>query len=503
MIKKSVNQHNIILFSILLLAILVRVAAITTRPIWYDEAFAILFAEKGVQALVAGTLTPVGGVASDVHPLAYYMLLYGWMKLLGQSLTSVRLLSVLFGVGTILIVYVFARSLAGEKMALISAALVGLSPFQIHYAQEIRMYALLAFFLVATTLALWYAMREDRWYWWTVFTICILLAQFTHNLAIFYIFPVALTPIYFRQWRTLRRVILAGCIAMLMYLPWLLQLPGQFAKVQQSYWTTNPTPSRLVTTFLSFTTNLPVPTALLPVALFVTFILLFLAGWQTFIASRLKLPHFKHGLWLCYLTLSPIILMFLFSQWQPVFIERGLIASGVMFLVWLSWVITETNKPRLVQGLLVLMILLGFAIGFYQHIFYNGFPYGPYSEIAQYLNLHSSRGDVILHSNKLTMLPMVYYDRDLPQKYLMDPPGSGADTLARPTQDMLGLIAEASVEEGVGNATKVWFVIFNKAITEYHELGYKTHPQLAWLEDHFVLNDVENWGDISIYVFTR
>src|SRR5512139_3853852 len=122
------NANRLALLLIVIVAVALRMVAISTRPIWYDEAFAVLFAEKGLAAMLAGTLTQVGGSAADVHPLAYYLLLKGWMGLFGQSLTAVRLLSVIFGVFTILIIYVFSRSLAGERMALVAALLVSISP---------------------------------------------------------------------------------------------------------------------------------------------------------------------------------------------------------------------------------------------------------------------------------------------------------------------------------------------------------------------------------------
>jgi mannosyltransferase len=503
MIEKFRHSNRITLLLIILIALLLRLVAISARPIWYDEAFAILFAEKGTQAMLAGTLTRVGDAASDVHPLAYYVLLNGWMDVFGDALPAVRLLSVLFGVGTILIIYLLARSLAGERMALTAALLMALSPFQIHYAQEIRMYALLVLLLATATLALWLGMHKERWYWWLLFSLSIALAQYVHNLAVFYIFPLALTPIFARKWKSVGYLIVSGCVAIFLYLPWLMQLPGQFEKVQQSYWTNSPNFARLVTTFISFTTNLPLPATWLPVALFITLFLLVLAGWQTFKAYRDHLPQARVGFWLCYLVVAPVSLMFVFSQWQPIYIERGLIASGAMFLVWLAWVITETKKPNLVQGLLALLIVTGFGLGYYQHIVYDQFPYGPYAEIVSYLRKSSSAQDVILHSNKLTMLPAHYYDRDLPQKFLQDAPGSGADTLALPTQKILGLIAQTSVEESVGDAKKVWFVIFTKAIDEYRALGYNTHPHLEWLQAHFNLDRQEEWEDISIYVFSR
>ena len=64
----------------LLLALGLRLVNLGGRALWYDEAFAVLFAEKGWDAMVDGTLTPVDGGAADVHPLLYYALLDAWMK---------------------------------------------------------------------------------------------------------------------------------------------------------------------------------------------------------------------------------------------------------------------------------------------------------------------------------------------------------------------------------------------------------------------------------------
>ncbi len=213
MSKMPKNFNRLALLLILIAAVGLRLVAISTRPIWYDEAFAVLFAEKGMQAMLAGTLTQVGGSAADVHPLAYYGLLNAWMSLFSQSLTAIRMLSVLLGVCAILVIYLFSRALAGERMALAAALLMALSPFQIHYAQEIRMYALLVLLLATATLALWLGMRKGGWYWWGLFSISIALAQYTHNLAVFYTLPLALTPIFYKNWRAVRNVVISCLVA--------------------------------------------------------------------------------------------------------------------------------------------------------------------------------------------------------------------------------------------------------------------------------------------------
>jgi hypothetical protein len=103
----------------------------------------------------------------------------------------------------------------------------------------------------------------------------------------------------------------------------------------------------------------------------------------------------------------------------------------------------------------------------------------------------------------LTLFPAHYYDRTLPQEYIQDLPGSGSDTLALPTQKALGLLARTGPEEGVSDARRVWFVIFKKEIDEYRAMGSPTHPHLEWLEKNFHLDRSEDWGEMTIYVFSR
>jgi hypothetical protein len=123
--------------------------------------------------------------------------------------------------------------------------------------------------------------------------------------------------------------------------------------------------------------------------------------------------------------------------------------------------------------------------------------------LGEHLQQQVSPDDAIVHSNKLSFLPMVYYFRTLPQTYLADPPGSGSDTLALPTQKTLGLLAKPTIEDAVGDSEAVYLIIFEKAIKEYQDFGEPTHPDLAWLDDHFVLSDVIHWEDILLYQYEK
>jgi len=228
-----------------------------------------------------------------------------------------------------------------------------------------------------------------------------------------------------------------------------------------------------------------------------------LSLWQSFRTIRNKDKHTSPGLWLAYLAFTPPILLFLVSQWQPIYIERALLPSGIFFSLWLGWVLIHTDLPKPIAGIMAALILVGGSIGITQHITYRGFPYGPYPQLGEYLEEQHIPEDAIIHSNKLTMLPMVYYHGDLPQAFIADLPGSGSDTLALPTQETLGLFATPAIKEGVGEAQGIWLIIFSRAIEEYQLLGYPTHPHITWLEEKFNLVGVETWDDILVYRYAK
>jgi hypothetical protein len=94
---------------------------------------------------------------------------------------------------------------------------------------------------------------------------------------------------------------------------------------------------------------------------------------------------------------------------------------------------------------------------------------------------------------------MYVYAADLPASFLADPPGSAEDTLARPTQEALGIFATATMTEAVKGADRVWLVIFDQ---EIHEMRGSPHS-LSWLEARCRQVDQIRFGDLRIALFER
>lgn len=491
-------------FVLLAVATVVRVIGIGTGPVDYDNAFSILFAEKGPIAMLAGTIQPGARLAPDIHPLAYYVTLWGWMNVFGESLPSVRMLSVLFGIGIVIFAYLLLKAMFDDPQLVFWGTLgIALSPFEVHYSQEIRMYALMAFAQSIATYALWQGLHSEQRRWWVLFAVCAALAQYTQNLAVFYLAPLALTPVLMKKWDKIKMVVLASLLALLLYLPWLLNLPSQLAKIQHSYWVSPPTIRTVFTTLLSFVTNLPVDTAWIPLAMSTSLAVVALVAYQTFLAIKNRQADLRRGLWLAYLAFVPGLLMFAVSLFTPVYIERALLCSAVMFWLWTAWALTKTGLPSFMSILSLVLLAGAIGLGLIMNLTYTDFPYGPYESLDASLNVRVQSGDLVLHSNKLTIIPAIYFDRSLKQTYITDPPGSPADTLAPATQKVLGLQPATSIETATAHSKKVWFIIFQQSIDEATAAGLSTHPDILWLDEHFQREGAENWGSLRLYVYNR
>ncbi len=497
---------------ILLTALILRVIRLGERSLWYDEAFAVLFSEKGWDAMIDGTLTQVDGVAADMHPPVYYETLHFWMNLFGESPAAVRLYSVLLGVLTVGVVFGLAREWFGARTGLAAALTTAVAPFHVQYSQETRMYALLALVLVLDTWVLWRAVQHGKSWYWVAFGVLSGAAMYVQQLAAMYLLALGMLPLLTRKPAVIVRTGLASLLAGLIYLPWMLHLPGQMDRLHQ-YWVSKPNVLHLWLALRSFTSiNLDfspgwwLPTFL--VAALLTVMLLYRGRIMLRAKSRYPKPRRLALQWVLWLVFVPMIAMWLASYLvQPVFLPRALIPSAVMLYVALGWLFTEAGMPRPIVGLLV--VLWSFVIGFGLFMLYtwDTFPNPPFDQATAFLKGEVQPGDSIVHGNKITALPMVYYERDLPQQYVRDIPGSGSDTLALPTQQALGLLAKDCVAQAASGAPRVWYVTFEKLQDEMVDLvkddaTNAQYDSLAWLRSHYGEKSKTVFNDLYIYLFT-
>ena len=507
-------------------AFALRLIALGQRPIWYDEAFAVLYAEKPFATMLHGTVTQVGGAAADVHPLFFYTILHGWMEAVGQSPIAVRMLPVLLGTATVAMIYLLARRLFNGRVGLVAAAIAAVSPFQIYYSQEARMYALLGF--AATAMAYFFvrAWTDNRRLDWLAFGFFGAMTLYAHNLGVMFVAGLDLwiAWVWLTQrawrWHRLRAVLLSHLLMIGLFAPWLAIVPSQLGKIQQAYWVEQPGITQLVQTLLVFHfayDNEALPGWLLPLALLASVLVLTMVLFELLRQRRNLQADLEQAGWprnqrlwfLALLAFVPILLTFVASQIRPVYIIRALLPSSLAYYVLAAGVLAARSVPKAIKwGLLVPSVLI-IAVSLANHYTYAQFPRPPFDRAAAYLRdqygpdsvIPARWAGTIVHSNKLSFLPTYYYDRSLPQAFIADEPLSPSDTLAYPTQQALGLFATPDLATATQGFDHVWFVVFRRAIGEYQDAGYTTHPQLAWLDQHYTLVQIVPFNDLDIYEY--
>lgn len=131
-----------------------RFAALGQESVWGDEIFSLDLASRSLAGILRGA-------AGEVHPPLYFMLLKLWLAPWGDSLVAARAFSAFASALALIPFAALARRLLGSRAGLGALALMALSPFQLWYAQETRMYALLIFW-EAWALAAYAAMIDAR-----------------------------------------------------------------------------------------------------------------------------------------------------------------------------------------------------------------------------------------------------------------------------------------------------------------------------------------------------
>lgn len=225
---------------------------LTKISLWHDESFSALLIKYPWGEMIYR-------IGLDVHPPLYYIFLRIWHYVFGHSLFSMRAMSVAFGIGTIIVGYLFVkRFFGGTRAALIAAALIAVNPFQVQYVTEARMYTMGAFFAVLAAYLLGLALHATKNYYITGsglrptklklflyylgFTLTSAALIYTHYYLLFTVAALGLYGLLYLwltfRWQITRYVwlILSGLGIGALFAPWLSWFIYQYNQVGAGYW---------------------------------------------------------------------------------------------------------------------------------------------------------------------------------------------------------------------------------------------------------------------------
>jgi hypothetical protein len=165
------------------IALALRLYRLGTLELWLDEAFS---------HHIASLPGWFGSLLIDNNPPGYYLLLRVWMAIAGHSEFALRLISALSGtIFTALAIWA-AREIFSREAGLWAGLIAAVSPIQIYYSQEARVYALLNVLLLLSVILTWRALMTNRRVYWLGLGAAMTAALYCHYLAAIALLPAAL-----------------------------------------------------------------------------------------------------------------------------------------------------------------------------------------------------------------------------------------------------------------------------------------------------------------------
>jgi hypothetical protein len=174
-----------------------------------------------VNGFGAGSVIHIVTGEQEGTPPLFFLLT--WLTKGFDGVEGLRVISLLAGLATIPLTYLFGERTVGQPAAVVGSLLIALSPFQIFYGTEARAYALATFLCLLAAFALLVAIESGRVRWWVVYGLSVAAAAYTHYTTVFVLLGLLLWALIARP-GSRRPALLANLGAALLYVPWIPEL---------------------------------------------------------------------------------------------------------------------------------------------------------------------------------------------------------------------------------------------------------------------------------------
>ncbi len=450
------NREIALIATITALGAALRLYQIGAQSLWFDELLSIAVSRLSLRLVLVSP--------ASIDPPLYYVLLHWWLAL-GNDDGLVRLLSAIPGIATIPAIYSVAKRLTDVRVAFVAAMIFALSPLQLYYAQEARMYALLVFL---TTLSLWsylVAQEQGRARNWAVWIVASILAVYTHSFAGLLLVAIDVDAVlrWTRKRNRLEPVILSNAVIVVGLLPEILVTLSKLSWLMPALWLSSPTLLHPLLTLDAFLFGYTLPSWSYVISLFVLIAMVAFVAVASWRRIRWGSDQEKDTLQFMWLVLFvPIGLTWAVSQWRSVYLDRLLLPSSTALYILLAWGLVKSNRRRVI-GIFAgigLPLILGSLLNYYTVAEYAK---PPMREVLSFVAARRMPDERIIHTSDSSFLAGHYYDPGGDHVLLYHP----ADQWLIPVlMDELQVRYARSADEITEGRDSFWLIIAGDHILE-------------------------------------
>lgn len=179
-------------------------------------------------------------LAEDYSPPLYTLILKLSVFLSENSLTAMRMTSMIYIIGMIFLGLFPIKNVFGQKTSVICTAVFMLSGLNFVFIPEIRPTVAAYFFVTAAAVYMYSAYFYEKRYAYICATVFSILAMYTHNVGMLSALAFYIVVLIFsaasKNLRKLKSFFISGVVCAVCYIPWLTVVFRQFANVRNNYW---------------------------------------------------------------------------------------------------------------------------------------------------------------------------------------------------------------------------------------------------------------------------
>jgi len=391
------NRQATTLLLILIVAALLRLSLLGSKSLWFDESFSVSFARLAPQQM-----WQPNAVRPETHPPLYYHGLHYWMSYFGESEFMVRLPSALISLFNVALVYILGRRLGNHRTGILAAALLALSPLNLWYAQEARMYVFMTTILLLSAILLtwdsWLAMPA------LVAVLAVGLYLDYTMLPLWLLLSAVWAVMWWHRGHRLRPLLIwlvSSIAAWLFFLPWL----ANFYDVLDTFST--------VHLFIRLQEAVGLP-FLRPWQ----YLLVMIAGSLCLIPVLAVLAELQQRESSRTWVFTAVLLSFasatiLFPIPRLFGVKRILVQFWPLIIVWVAWILDQMGGRRSWPTRVLLAISLAASL-----ITLLAVPKDDWRSAVKYINENKEVGEAALIDPFYNATVTGYYDLDLPREKL-------------------------------------------------------------------------------------
>lgn len=220
--QRQIDRWELVWHSLPVLALVIWGALCVTENLWYDEAFSAAMVSQPWYRMVYIT-------AADDHSPFYYALLkvfYEFFQLFGAGFWSLKLMSLLFMMGYMLLGKYYVRRLFDRQVSVYFMFFSLMAPLMCGQAGNVRMYAVALFFMTLTGLLAYDLYKDATRRKWQLFGIASICTMYCHTFAMIQTFLFYLLflgcLVHSKQRQKMKSFFICGFTVAAAFSPWLL-----------------------------------------------------------------------------------------------------------------------------------------------------------------------------------------------------------------------------------------------------------------------------------------